>query len=142
MFDLTSAKTSEFENLPDGKYTCFVTDAVMKDTKDGTGEYIKTTLTVKSGAYEGRKIFTNFNVKNKNEKAVEIGMGQIKSLFQNSDYKGELKFNNANEVPVALCGLCVGVKTKTKKDETYGDKVEVSYFFKPEATKAEEELGF
>lgn len=144
MFDLTNAKSNNFENLPDGKYAVACTDAVMKDTKDATGEYIKATFTIVNGEHKDRKIYTNFNVKNKNPKASEIGMGQLKSFLENSNYKGEFKFETPNDVPVAMCGLIVGVKTKTKTDPTYGDKTEVSYFYKPTETAAlkNEEIPF
>lgn len=140
-FDLSQTKSSNFETIPDGKYTAACTDAVLKDSKSG-GEYIQCTFKIQHGEHEGRKVFQNFNTKNSNEKAVEIGQQQLKSFLENSTYAGDFKFGSVNEVPVALCGLVVGIKTKTKRDEQYGDKAEVSYFFKPEATKPEEQLPF
>lgn len=136
-FNLNEIKSNNFETLPDGKYTCTISDAMLKDTKSGTGEYVKVTFTIRTGEQEGRKIFTQFNVKNDNPKAVEIGLQQIKSLLENSDYSGDFKFANASDIPVAIAGLTVGVKTKTSKSEQYGDKSEPSYYFKPEASKDE-----
>ena len=140
MFDLSQVSTSRnFENIPDDKYVCNVTDAKMADSKNG-GMYIKTTFTVAAGQYEGRKIFTNFNVQNANPQAVQIGLGQLKSLLENAGYATPDKLSGVE----ALSGLRVGVKTKTKKDEEYGDRTEISYFFKPTETEAQKtgSIGF
>ena len=141
MFDLSNVSTKRnFDNIPDGKYTCFVTEAKMQDTKSG-GMMIKTTLTVADGEYEGRKIFTNFNVENSNPKAVEIGLAQLKSLLENGGHKDPNKLGGVEE----LNGLRVGVKTKTRKSDDYGDQVGVSYYFKPTETAAPsttEDIGF
>jgi hypothetical protein len=138
MFDLSKYSSQKPSNtIPDGKYICNVTDAGMKDTKSG-GMMIVATFTVRDGEHKGRKVFHNFNVENSNAKAVEIGMGQIKSLLENAGKNAD-KLESAQ----ALCGLTVGVKTKTNKSEQYGDKTEVSYFFKPEtAALKNEEIQF
>lgn len=138
MINLTGVKTNNFGPLEDGKYICSVTDVEVKDTKDGSGQYIAATLTVAEGDNKGRKIFTNFNIKNKSEKAVEIGLGQLKSLLEQAKYKGDMeKFTPSN-----LNGLLVGVKTKTKNDPAYGDKVEVSYYFEASQSQgANQDLG-
>ena len=141
MFDLSGVSTKkQFDLLPDGKYVCHVTEAKMQDTKSG-GMMIKATLTVSGGDYNGRKIFTNFNVQNANPKATEIGLGQLKSLLENSGHKDPNKLGGVEE----LEGLRVGVKTKTKKDEEYGDRNEVSYYFKPTETAGQskqDDIGF
>lgn len=141
-FDISNVKANNFETIPDGKYTAACTDAMLKDTKNGTGEYIQCTFTVQGGEHEGRKVFMNFNTKNANEKAIEIGQQQLKSFLENSTYSGDYKFGSVNEVPPALCGLVVGIKTKTKRDEQYGDKAEIRYFFKQEAAKPEDNIAF
>lgn len=137
MFDLSKVEAQKPQNtIPDGKYICNVTEAKMKDTKTG-GMMIQTTLTICDGQYAGRKIFNNFNVENQNPKAVEIGLAQLKSLLETAGYPDPNKLGGIDE----LCGLRVGVKTKTRKDDTYGDRPEVSYFFSPQkegATKSEQ----
>lgn len=127
MFDLDLSGVKEqkgFEVLPAGKYVATCTNAELKDTASGTGQYIKIELTIKSGANEGRKLYTNFNVKNQNEQAVSIGLGQLKSFLTYSKYANPEKLSNIND----LCGLTVGVKTKVKSDDQYGDRAEVSYY--------------
>jgi hypothetical protein len=133
MFDLSNTKAQTgFDILPAGKYVCNVTNAELADTKSG-GKMIKAELTVAVGEAKGRKIFTNFNVVNANPKATEIGLGQLKSLLVNSGYKNPDKLESVT----ALCGLTVGVKTKIRSDETYGDKAEVHYYFDAKETKAQ-----
>ena len=129
MFDLSGVNArKEFDLLPDGKYVCHCTEAKMQDTKSGTGMMIKLTFTIAVGHHEGRKIFTNLNVQNKSAKATEIGLQQLKSLLECSGYKDPNKLENVSD----LEGLRVGVKTKIKKDEQFGDRVEISFFFKPD----------
>jgi hypothetical protein len=126
MFDLSNVKAQGNDTLPAGKYVCNVTNTEMKDTKDGTGAYIRTELTVAEGDAKGRKVWFNINVRNKNPQATEIGMSQLKSLLVCAGYPTPDKLSGIGE----LNGLTVGVKTKVKTDE-YGEKAEVSYFYEP-----------
>lgn len=140
MLDLTNVKSQKPQTtIPDGKYICNCTKAEMRDTKSG-GMMIAVELTVRSGDHEGRKIFHNFNVQNSNQKAVEIGLAQLKSFLETSGHKDPNKLGGTEE----LEGLTVGVKTKTRKDEDYGDRSEVSYFFKPDTGDAKpmDNIGF
>ncbi len=130
LLDLSNTEVTNYAPLPDAKYVCNVTEAEIKDTKSGTGQYISATLTIAEGEFEGRKIFTNFNVKNENPKAVEIGLSQLKSLLIESGYKDPNTLGSVTDI----CGLRVGVKTKTKEDPAYGPKTEVSFYFNPKAT--------
>ena len=124
MFDLSNVKAQGNETLPAGKYVCNVTNAEMKDTKDGSGAYIRAELTVADGEAKNRKLWCNFNVRNKNEKATAIGLSQLKALLVAANHPNPDKLGSVTE----LCGLTVGVKTKIKTDE-YGEKAEVSYYY-------------
>jgi hypothetical protein len=131
MFDLSKVETSNsFETLPEGKYVANVTNAEIKETKNGTGKYIRTELTIAAGENKGRKIWTNFNVENQNQMAVEIGLKQLKTMLQAANAQSVDKLASVSD----LCGLTVGVKTKIKTDE-YGEKAEVHYFFSPKDAK-------
>lgn len=130
MFDLSNIKTNANETLPEGKYVVNVTNSEIKDTQNGNGKYIKVELTISSGEHKGRKLWQNFNVQNKNDKAVSIGLSQLKSMLVAANFPTPDKLNSIAD----LNGLTVGIKTKIKKDEQYGDKAEVHYFI--EADKA------
>jgi hypothetical protein len=135
MFDLSKTQAQGgFEPLPAGKYVCNVTNAELADTKSG-GKMIKLELTVAAGESKNRKLFGNINVQNANPKATEIGLSQLKSLLVCSGYPNPDKLESVT----ALCGLTVGVKTKIRSDETYGDKAEVHYFFDAKETKAQDQ---
>jgi hypothetical protein len=66
--------------IPKGWYPAMVEKTEIKPTTGGTGAYIAVQFGVVDGAYKGSKIFTNFNIQNDNEKAVEIGRKQLSSL--------------------------------------------------------------
>jgi hypothetical protein len=139
MFDLSNVTPSgSFEVLPAGKYNASCTNAELKETANGKGKYIKIELTITDGKFEGRKLWTNFNVVNENQKAKEIGLGQLKNFLLNAGYPNPDILGSVTE----LNGLRVGVKTKIRSDEQYGDKAEVSYFTKvaPQSDTLAQEL--
>lgn len=81
MFDLTNVEASKsFENLPNGKYHVMADKAEVKPTKSG-GEFINLEVVVQSGEFKGRKLWAKFNIKNESEKAVQIGLGQLKQFM-------------------------------------------------------------
>lgn len=135
MFDLSSVKSTPSPDalIPDGKYTVVCSDAVLKDTKAGNGQYIAVTFTIKTGTYKGQQIRENFNVENLNPTAVKIGREGIKNFFENSSYTGNYKFETPNDAAVEMFGLLVGVETKTQesKDPAFGPSVRVKKYFNP-----------
>lgn len=72
--------TNQFDAIPAGDYEAMVTDSVMKQTKDGQGNYLELTLEVQAGQYQGRKLWDRLNLKNNNPKAVEIAQKQLAQL--------------------------------------------------------------
>lgn len=133
LVDLSEVKESEFSPLPEGKYLCNITNAEVKETKMAGGKYIKAEFTISNGDMKGRKIWGQFNIANANPKAVEIGLQQLKSMLVSANYPDPNKLKSIQE----LCGLTVGVKTKIKKDDQYGDKAEVHFFFTPKSSDLE-----
>lgn len=135
MFDLSkvTAASTEQTLLPDGKYTVVCSDAALKDTKAGTGQYIAATFTIKSGEQKGRQIFENFNVENPNPMAVKIGREGIKAFFENSTYTGDFRFETPNDAVVEMFGLIVGIETKVQesKNPEFGPSVRVKKYYKP-----------
>lgn len=80
-FNVAEVEVSErgdFEIMPKGEYTLKATEAELKDTSKGDGQYLAVTFeVVKPSNYTGRKVWQNFNVSNPNEKAEKIGREQI-----------------------------------------------------------------
>lgn len=115
--DVTNAQEPSFEPVPAGEYILQVEEAEVRDTKDMTGQYISAKLTIIGGEYDNRKVFVMYNIKNKNQKAVEIGMGQLKALMKSAGMQNFV-LNSVGE----LCGLTFGAKLGIKRSEEYDDK--------------------
>lgn len=82
-FDATKHDTTQrdYEELPNGNYLMEVESADVAPTKAGDGTILKVTMqVVEPEDYKGRKLFTNFNLENKNSTAQEIGQRQFASL--------------------------------------------------------------
>ncbi len=129
--DLTNVSSQKPQALPDGKYVANITDVNMADTKAGN-PMVKLTFTVSDGPMKNRKVFDQYVLEHSNPKVVEISLGKIKSILECSGYKDPNKLSDIQD----LSGLQLGIKTKTRADESYGDKTEISYFFKPTETVA------
>lgn len=75
-----AASTGIPEPFPPGEYLMQVDANELVPTKDGTGMMLKATLVIVSGEFEGRKIFPQYNVRNKSAQAQTIGIGELKAL--------------------------------------------------------------
>lgn len=120
--DLSEDVTSDFEVLPVGSYNVVCETVELKDTKAGTGQYINTKFKVVVGEYEGRSIFTMFNIKNPNVKAVEIGRAQLKSFMKAAGLDSFVLGSVTD-----LEGLKCSVNVKIKEDD-FGKKNNISYY--------------
>lgn len=70
----------EYEPVPEGVYNADIEKAELKDTKNGTGQYINLQLKIIGPMSAGRVVFAMINIKNANPKAEEIGLRQLKEL--------------------------------------------------------------
>lgn len=120
--DLTNTKENSFSPIPAGTYEVVVDECEVKETKSQTGEYINTKFKVVGGDHDDRVLWHMFNIKNDNAKAVEIGLGQLKSFMKCA---GLTNFNlkDVND----LQGLHATAIVKIRVDE-YGEKNVISYF--------------
>lgn len=116
LLDLTNVSESSVEP---GEYKVTCTEAVVKETKAGTGEYIKCKFETSSGVF----VFHNFNIKNPNEQAVKIGLGQLKTFMRVAGKKDPNTLGGAGE----LEGLQCRVKIKIV-DNDYGSNPQISSF--------------
>lgn len=122
MIDLTNVRESSFDLIPAGNYNVVLDTAQIKETKDGTGEYINCKFVIVGGDHDDRILFHMFNIKNKNAQATEIGLSQLKSFMKCA---GAKDFNiKSVSVLEGMQALAV-VKTKT---DSYGEKNVISYF--------------
>lgn len=78
--DLPQGNT--YEPLPAGWYTATITEAELKPTKDGSGQYIRVRYDITGPTHQGRVVFGNLNIKNASAKAEEIGRQQLGELMR------------------------------------------------------------
>ena len=85
VFDASNAPQQDsFDPLPAGWYNAAITNSEMKPTKAGDGSYLSLTFEVVDGPYKGRKVFTNLNLRNPNQVAMEIAYKQLSSICHSS----------------------------------------------------------
>lgn len=72
--------SSSFNPIPAGWYTAIISASEMKATRDGYGEYLSLTLQVIEGQYENRLVFARLNLKNANDKAVDIARKDLAAI--------------------------------------------------------------
>lgn len=78
--DIDNTESTEFELIPAGKYKAIMIESAVQQTKAGTGTYLKATWLIVEGDQEGRKIWEMYTLTNPNNKATQIGRGQLKSI--------------------------------------------------------------
>ena len=81
-FDTAEIPVSDrsFDLLPAGWYAATITGAESRDTKSGTGKYLRIEFTLADPA--GRKVWSNYNVKNDNPAAESIGRQQLAEVVR------------------------------------------------------------
>lgn len=116
--DLPDDNMGSFEPLPAGWYTASISEAEGKNTKAGTGKYLKIRFDIIGPTHQGRAVFTNINTRNPNPDAQRIGLSQLKSLMASIGI-GSLKQEEQ------LIGATCEIKLAVKNDPTYGPGNEV-----------------
>ncbi len=128
--DFSNVKENEFAPLPVGEYLLISDGAEVKETKNGTGEYINVKYKVLGPSNSGKFLFQMFNIKNDNKKATEIGLSQLKSYMKAAGIDTEQPLTSVHDL--------VGYKTtgviKHKTDD-YGTKAVISYHKPANAVK-------
>ena len=116
--ELPAKTAGSFEPLPAGWYTATITQAELKDTKAGTGQYIKLRYDITGPSHQGRIVFGNLNIKNPNPKAEEIGRADLGEIMRSI---GRGKVTDTDQ----LIGGQLGIKLAIKEDAQYGASNEV-----------------
>ena len=80
-FDASTIEpSSSFDPIPAGWYKAIISASEIKPTRDGYGEYLSLTLQVIEGQYENRLVFARLNLKNANDKAVDIAKKDLAAI--------------------------------------------------------------
>ena len=110
-----------FDPLPAGWYIGTITQAELKDTKAGNGQYIKLRYDITGPTHQGRVVFGNLNIKNANPKAEEIGRQQLGDIMRAI---GLAKVTDTDQ----LIGGQITIQLQVKEDAQYGPSNEVKGF--------------
>jgi hypothetical protein len=113
-----SSNTGDFQPLPQGWYSATINKAELKNTKDGTGQYIAIRYDITGPTHQGRVVFGNVNIRNKSEKAEAIGLAQLGDIMRS------LGLKNVSDTD-QLIGGSLQIKLDVKTDEQYGTRNEV-----------------
>jgi hypothetical protein len=119
--ELPVGNSNNFEPLPAGWYTCTISQAELKATKAGNGQYIKLRYDITGPSHQGRVVFGNLNIKNANPKAEEIGRQQLGEIMRAI---GLAKVTDTDQ----LIGGEIAIKLDIKQDAQYGASNEVRGF--------------
>lgn len=99
-----------------GWYTIMVEKAEVKPTKAGDGKYLKVQSVVVSETGKGRKLYRNFNLANKNQQAVEIG---IRELVEFSRSLGVPNPKDESELIDKVVEVYVEIDPKNETENRY-----------------------
>ena len=113
-FDATGIEPStDFEVIPAGTYVAEITASSMLPNSKGTGEYLKLEFTVLDGPYAGRKLWTQLNLINPSQQAVEIAQRDMSAICHAA---GKLRVQDSIE----LHNIPMEIGVKVKSSEEYG----------------------
>ena len=116
----------EFKPLKPAWYPAEIEKAEVTKTKDEMGSYLKIQFVVLGEVNSGRKIFTNINLKNKNETCVQIGHKELATLcsaigcpgLKSTDQLLSKTLMIKTAVKAAVMETVNGVKTEKYKADT------------------------
>ena len=121
-FNVAEHVPSSPDPVPAGWYTAKITDAKVKDTKAGTGNFLEVTFSILGPSYEGRCVWGRFNLKNPNPQAEQIGQAQFMDMARAI---GLEVVDDSDQ----LLGGELDIKVTVKKgDEQYSDSNDVKGF--------------
>lgn len=123
----TPPKNMDYEPVPPGRYLSHITDSEVRPTRDQLGLYLALTFEVDEPGFEGKKIFTNLNIKNKNPKAEQIAKGMLSALCRACGKIGIVDdSSDLHDIPVVL------KVTISEASGEYAAKNEVKGFYPAE----------
>lgn len=119
--DLPESDGGDFSPIPAGWYTAQINSVELRDTKAGDGAFLAVRWDVTGPSHQGRVVFANLNIKNKSEKAEEIGRRQLGDIMR----AGSLTSCSDTD---ELCGVNCEIKVTISKSEEYGERNEIKAY--------------
>ncbi len=93
---------TSYEPIPAGWYTAIISSSEMKATRDGYGEYLSLTLQVIEGQYENRLVFARLNLKNANDKAVDIARKDLAAICRAVGVMSPQASEELHDIPLMI----------------------------------------
>lgn len=116
-FDPAVDKVDDFENLPDGEYSCLLEDVTARKSEEKGTNWISFKFSVMSGDYENRLIFVNYFF---TEKTIERSIKAITKLAYEFGYtlptEAFTSYDSLAETLNAMAGNQATVKQTTSKN--------------------------
>lgn len=111
------AEDMQFAVLKGGWYPAEIVKSEVKQTRDKEGKYLAIQFKIIEDANdeksEGRFVFTNLNIVNKNETAVKIAHSDLKAICAAVGHEGELE----DSVDLHNIPLMINVKVKPETND-------------------------
>ena len=106
------AEDMQFNVLKSGWYPAELVKSTLKDTRNKDGKYLEFQFKIIEDANdeksEGRFVFANLNIVNKNETAVKIAHSDLKAICEAVGFEGDLE----DTVDLHNIPLMINVKLK------------------------------
>lgn len=112
----------DMEVLPPGDYTVMFVASEMRETKDGSGQYLWLEMDVIDGEHAGRKLWDRLNLVNRNPKAAEIASRTLASICV-----AVQKMNLVDSEELHGCTLVAKVKVRPGQGD-YGPSNEIANY--------------
>lgn len=102
-FDASTIEpSSSYDPIPAGWYQAIISSSEMKPTRDGYGEYLSLTLQVIEGQYENRLVFARLNLKNANDKAVDIARKDLAAICRAVGVMSPQSSEELHDIPLMI----------------------------------------
>lgn len=113
--DYNNANENNFEPLPAGDYVAMIVDSEMKTTKNNDGQYLKLTWKIVDGPQNGKQLFENLNIVNRNQQAQQIAEKSLNAICLACNMKNVQDSAQLHGIPMSIT---VGVRGK--ETDEYG----------------------
>lgn len=121
----------DYSELPNGDYELEIEASDIKAGENGTG-LSTTMIVVRPDEYQGRKLFSYYNLEHNNSQAQEIGQRQFASLCRAIGVEG---VSDSEELHFKLFTVKVGLGKASKNKKTgqeYPARAEIKKYYFPD----------
>lgn len=109
-----------YDLIPEGWYSATISKAELKDTLDGNGKKIDIRYDITGPTHEGRIVFGSVNIRNRSQKAEEIGRQQLGEIMR---AVGLASLKDDDQLIGGLVQIKVKIRKPSEQDKAngYGD---------------------